>query len=59
MTFLSEEFGRIAFPRESSQNRSNAASIAYGRFKAMLPILGITEKTAPGTSLISRKLLFA
>lgn len=55
--FLQEEFGRIAFPKESSKDRRQVAEMAYGRFKGMLPTLGITETTAPGgfTAFLFRK----
>ena len=49
MAFVREEFGRMSFPRKSMKDRCEAASQTYQRFKDMLPVAGITEKTKPGT----------
>lgn len=47
-TFLKLEFGRTLLPRENQKTQSETSEMFYGKFKGMLPVLGITEKSGPG-----------
>ncbi|CAK8690922.1 unnamed protein product [Clavelina lepadiformis] len=47
LPFLKEEFGRVAFPTLGTKERSDLAENVYGRYKNLLPLLGITKKTGP------------
>ncbi|XP_076805064.1 uncharacterized protein LOC143448966 isoform X2 [Clavelina lepadiformis] len=57
LPYLKEEFGRICFPKASTEERSAVAEAIYQKFKGSVPILGITEKSGPAIEQSWKELL--
>nr|XP_039251269.1 uncharacterized protein LOC120328793 [Styela clava]XP_039251270.1 uncharacterized protein LOC120328793 [Styela clava] len=58
MSFIKQEFGRMIMPKESHESQRHIAESGYGKFKGMLPGLGITEKTGPEIERSWKRLMY-
>lgn len=56
--YLDEEFGRVGFPKFPVEERASIAGNVYEKFKGMLPVIGITSTTGPGSFYYRTKNIF-